>query len=114
RWCGTTYVMGGNTCQVGVDCSGFTKGVMSEAFNIELPRNSSDQYEQAGRVVRKADLRRGDLVFFGSSRGTVDHVGIYLGKGLFAHSASSTGVTVSNLNQDYYRNHYHGAKRVLP
>ena len=48
------------------------------------------------------DLRPGDLLFFWISE-KVRHVGIYLEDGRFFHSSTTVGVTISSLNEDYWR-----------
>ncbi|MDX6556673.1 MAG: peptidoglycan DL-endopeptidase CwlO [Miltoncostaeaceae bacterium] len=57
----------------------------------------------AGKRVKIADTRAGDLVFFGArgkktKRGHIEHVGIALGGGWMIHSSGSRGgVSISNL-----------------
>ena len=70
-------------------------------------------------------LKPGDLVFFCGTYDVnkngvvscfddgVSHVGIYLGSKEFIHASSVSGVTISNLDSDYYRNIYVGARRVV-
>jgi cell wall-associated NlpC family hydrolase len=58
------------------DCSGYTKYVYAQ-FGVELPHNSAAQYRVVDHVA-KADMRRGDLVFFHDQDG-IYHVGIYAG-----------------------------------
>ena len=58
------------------DCSGLTQHVYAQ-FGVELPHNSAAQY-RAVEHVAKADMRRGDLLFFHSQDG-IYHVGIYAG-----------------------------------
>ncbi|MGZ4532603.1 MAG: C40 family peptidase [Mycobacteriaceae bacterium] len=61
---------------VSFDCSGFTKYVYAQ-FGVELPHNAAAQYRVVDHVA-KADMRRGDLVFFHDQDG-IYHVGIYAG-----------------------------------
>lgn len=96
------------------DCSGFTMYVMNE-YGIKLPRRSVDQFS-CGFSVSKDELIAGDLVFFSSKNTSgVAHVGIYVGDGYFIHASSGKAyaVTVSALSQNYYTQHYLGAKRVI-
>lgn len=61
---------------VSFDCSGFTKYVYAQ-FGVKLPHNAAAQYRVVDHVA-KADMRRGDLVFFHDQDG-IYHVGIYAG-----------------------------------
>jgi cell wall-associated NlpC family hydrolase len=61
------------------DCSGFTLYVFSR-FGKRLPHSSSAQYN-AVRHIAKSSKQVGDLVFFKSSSGSINHVGIYAGGG---------------------------------
>lgn len=107
---GKRYTVGGESPRRGFDCSGLTSYVYSKS-GLELPRNSREQYRQ-GTPVARADLRKGDLVFFGKKG--VHHVGIYLEDGKFIHAASSKGaVEVSSLDEPVWAKLYAGARRVL-
>ena len=68
-----------------------------------------------GTSVPTDQLQVGDLVFFKNTyRHGISHVGIYIGDGHFVHACNETkGVTVSDLNEAYYQNHYAGARRVI-
>ena len=102
-----------------LDCSGFTSYVFGK-LNILLSRSSRDQYRQGEAVKKIADLKRGDLVFFGGSRArrSVGHVGIVTdvaedGNSFnFVHAACS-GVKVDNSKSSYYSRRYIGARRIL-
>lgn len=66
------------------DCSGYTGYVLRTALGKRLPRTSRAQYA-ATRHISKANIRPGDLVFFGR-RGRIYHVAIYAGGGKIWHA----------------------------
>jgi len=109
---GSPYRYGG-TDRNGFDCSGFTLTVYKEVYGIDLPRTSSDMWK-AGRQVALSAARPGDLVFFkGNNFGAIGHVGIFLGGRRFIHSAASSGVIYSDLNETYYSRRFVGVRRML-
>ncbi|MCF7750980.1 C40 family peptidase [Bacillus subtilis subsp. subtilis] len=110
---GTPYRYGGNTPESGFDCSGLVAYVYREMLDLKLPRTSRDLAAVQGPKIEPTRLAPGDLVFFGS-RGTVSHVGIYVGEGRFVHAPSTGGtVRLDSLGGAYWKDHYTGAKRVL-
>jgi cell wall-associated NlpC family hydrolase len=84
---------------VGFDCSGLTRYAYAQA-GISLPRNSSAQYGALPKVSR-ADLQRGDLVFWATDTGspsTIHHVALYLGDGQILEAPQSgSAVRVSSM-----------------
>ena len=114
---GTPYVLGG-TGPDGFDCSGFVFTVVRDSLGVQLPRTAQAMYdfemmEHISPVVREP----GDLIFFKSDSGTINHVAIYVGKRKFLHAASdgpNTGVIISTLDEKYWKNHYAGSARFLP
>jgi lipoprotein Spr len=111
-WYGTRYRFGGES-RKGIDCSAFTQAFMLNYFEYELPRRAEEQYAKC-KHIKKKKLRQGDLVFFKTHgpKGGITHVGVYLVNSRFVHSSSSTGVRISNLNEDYYTEHYAGGGRI--
>lgn len=107
----TPYKYGGNS-ENGIDCSAFTKQVFQNSLECELPRSTREQFK-VGENISKDDLKFGDLVYFNTTkRSFPGHVGIYLGDDQFVHASRSLGVTVSNLNDPYYKKRFIGARRI--
>jgi lipoprotein Spr len=77
---------------------------------LVLARTASEQYTNSIKLD-KEELQMGDLVFF-KTRRSVSHVGMYLGNGNFTHASTSIGVTISNLEEDYWRKKFIGGGRL--
>ncbi|WP_448569396.1 LysM peptidoglycan-binding domain-containing protein [Thermus sp.] len=109
RYLGVPYKYGANS-PLALDCSAFVAQVYAE-LGVVLPRTTKEQY----RALPAADsLRPGDLVFFSFGGKEVDHVGIYLGRGVFAHASSyGSRVVIESLEAPFYQKAYRGARRVL-
>ena len=106
---GRPYRYGGDDPR-GFDCSGLVF-YSYDRVGIKVPRTAADQRKAAERVKRSA-LEPGDLVFFRSSKGRVDHVGIYAGDGRFIHSPrAGQVVSYADLDDPYYRSRFVGAGR---
>lgn len=110
QYVGVPYKWGGTTPK-GFDCSGFVTYVYRE-FGVSLPRTAEEQY-QRGEKVAKDDLEVGDLVFFATYKKTASHAGIYIGNDKFIHASSNKGVTISDLDESYWRKTYLGARRYF-
>jgi hypothetical protein len=97
----------------GTDCSGFTSQVF-RSLGVKLPRVSREQ-ANVGVPVSGSQMKKGDLVFFRTSRGRrITHVGIYVGNGKFIHADTGAGhVAESSLSDGYYRNRFVTARRVV-
>lgn len=112
RYVGLPYVWGGTTPD-GFDCSGFTHYVLTQVFGYNFTRSLEVQ-ATSGEHVDPANLVPGDLVFFQNTyTWGLSHTGIYIGDGQFVHAGSErTGVTISNMWDDYWSSRYYTARRV--
>lgn len=97
QFVGNPYVWGGTSLTRGADCSGFTMKVY-ENFGVSLPHYSGSQ-AQMGKAVSSSEMRPADLIFYTDSRGTVNHVAMYIGNGQIVHAASRrSGIKISTWN----------------
>jgi cell wall-associated NlpC family hydrolase len=65
----------------GFDCSGLTSAAWAQGGGKAIPRVASSQYAAATKVPFDS-MRPGDLIFWGSSAGSISHVAIYSGGGM--------------------------------
>ncbi|MCR4993682.1 MAG: C40 family peptidase [Lachnospiraceae bacterium] len=87
---GLKYVWGGNSLTTGCDCSGFCLAVYRACgFDTStLPRASYDiAASSKGKTVSLANAKPGDMVFYGSSSGKINHVALYMGNGMIIHES---------------------------
>ena len=97
QFLGNPYVWGGTSLTKGCDCSGFTMKVLGN-YGISLPHYSVSQ-SQLGTKVSSGNMRPGDLIFYANSRGTINHVSMYIGNGQVVHAASRrSGIKISAWN----------------
>ena len=97
KFLGNPYVWGGTSLTKGADCSGFTMSVMKN-FGISLPHYSGSQ-ANSGKRIKSSQMKPGDLIFYGSSRGRINHVAMYIGNGQIIHAASRrSGIKISTWN----------------
>ena len=108
---GLSYRFGGNSPPQGLDCSGFMQYIFKRSMGITLPRTSAEM-ATVGQQVDRANLKPGDMVFFGSG-GRVSHVGMYIGNDRFIH-APRTGrdIEITSMNGNYWKSRYITARRV--
>ena len=117
---GKPYKYAGNGPE-SFDCTGFTCYVFNKS-GYKLSRTSSDQAKN-GREVKGGieNYQKGDLIIFGgrSTKKTPGHVGIFiaadsLNKSFTFIHASSSGVTISHIDEPYYAQRFLGVRRILP
>jgi lipoprotein Spr len=111
EWYGTRYRMGG-TSKSGVDCSAFVQNLYQYVFGLNLLRTAWMQFESSKYISNINDLKEGDLVFFRIKSSRITHVGVYLKNNFFVHSASSKGVSIASLTNDYWSRYFAGGGRI--
>ncbi|MCR9131414.1 MAG: NlpC/P60 family protein [bacterium] len=109
-WKGTRYILGG-TSRRGIDCSAFMQVVFKDYLGVTLPRTTREQMT-IGSSVRRRNLKIGDMVFFKTGR-TTYHVGVMINGEQFLHASTSSGVTISNIQNQYWVSTYLTTRRIL-
>jgi uncharacterized protein YcfL len=112
---GTRYSWGGIS-KSGIDCSGLTYNAYM-CNKITIPRTSVEQ-SKLGVKIKKKKAKVGDLIFFKTTRrDRITHVGIVVenvdGVIKFIHASSSQGVTISSLENSYFKKAFAKIKRLL-
>ncbi len=97
QFLGNPYVWGGTSLTKGADCSGFVLSVFKK-YGVKLSHHSGTQAKE-GTKISTSELLPGDLVFYANSKGTINHVAIYIGGGQVIHASSpKTGIKISKYN----------------
>ncbi len=114
---GTPYIEAGSD-KNGFDCSGFIYYVFKH-FKIEVPR-SSPQYENFGKEVAIANVKKGDvLIFLSPTSDVIGHLGIVTNpKGMeseFIHATSGRQmkVVITSLKVEGYKRRFVKAISVI-
>ena len=114
KYIGVPHCMGGTTRKC-MDCSGLLFTVFAE-HGVKLPHSSEEQARYGKRISGIDNLRKGDLVFFIRSYKTHDfitHAGIYIGNNQFIHTSSKKGVTITSLNDKWWKEKFIFGTRIL-
>ncbi|MDM7517400.1 NlpC/P60 family protein [Lentilactobacillus sp. TOM.63] len=82
------------------DCSGFTKYVYKKSIQKSIPRTAQAQYNGTKKVSKK-NIQKGDLVYFGGSKHSISHVGMYIGNGRMIDS-QNRGVITENVYSPWW------------
>lgn len=114
KWMKTPYKYGGND-ENGIDCSGFIQRLLGDVYNIEVPRTSAQQFftKNVEPFHDNSYFSEGDLVFFCTVPGNpISHVGLYLRNRYFINASTSSGVSLANLDDPYWKKRFVAAGRV--
>jgi lipoprotein Spr len=114
KYLGVPHCMGGTTMKC-IDCSGLVLAVFAK-HGIPLPHNSEDQARFGKIIPGKDKLRKGDLVFFIRSyktRQLITHSGIFIGNNQFIHTSSKNGVTITSINDPWWKEKFIFGTRIL-
>jgi len=97
----------------GFDCSGFIYYVLKENGMPYGRTNVSGYWYNNTSFQKVTNSKPGDLIFFQNTYTYgPSHIGIMLNKNEFIQAGSSTGVTISNINDSYWKKHFLGYKRI--
>lgn len=114
KWLKTPYKYGGND-EKGIDCSAFIQRLLNDVYNIQVPRTSAQQFftKNVEAFHDRSYFSEGDLVFFCTVPGNpISHVGMYLKNRYFINASTSSGVSLANLDDPYWKKRFVAAGRV--
>jgi murein DD-endopeptidase / murein LD-carboxypeptidase len=114
KWLKTPYKYGGID-EKGIDCSAFIQRLLGDVYNIQVPRTSAQQFftKNVEAFHDKSYFSEGDLVFFCTVPGNpISHVGMYLKNRYFINASTSSGVSLANLDDPYWKKRFVAAGRV--
>lgn len=107
---GAPYRYGGAD-PLGFDCSGLVRYVFGQEGLI-VPRTALAQ-QRAAQPISTQELEPGDLLFYRSGAGPVDHVAIYIGDGRMVHAPRSGKVVEERkIDDPWYAQRFIAAGRI--
>ena len=114
KYVGYPYVWGGDSPETSFDCSGFLSYVYTTTGVRNTGRLGATGLYHACETIAPEDARPGDMVFFegtmGGDVGGITHCGLYVGDGWMIHCGNPIGY--ANLNDSYWRSHFHSFGRA--
>ena len=113
KYVGYPYVWGGSIPETSFDCSGFVSYVFTNSGVYNTGRLGATGLFNLCREVPEDEAKPGDIVFFEGTMGGVPgitHCGIYVGDNMMIHCGNPIGY--ANLNDSYWREHFHSFGRV--
>ena len=114
KYIGYPYVWGGSDPETSFDCSGFVSYVFTNSGVYNTGRLGAKGLRSLCRNVPVDQAQPGDIVFFEGTMGEdvagITHCGIYVGNNMMIHCGSPIGY--ANLNDSYWKKHFHSYGRV--
>ena len=114
KYIGYPYVWGGASPETSFDCSGFVSYVFTASGVYNTGRLGAKGLRSLCRDVPVDQAKPGDIVFFDGTMGEdvagITHCGIYVGNSMMIHCGSPLGY--ADLNDSYWRKHFHSFGRV--
>ncbi len=114
KYVGYPYVWGGVSPETSFDCSGFVCYVFTASGVYNTGQLGAKGLRSLCRNVPEDQAKPGDIVFFDGTMGEgvagITHCGIYVGNNMMIHCGSPLGY--ANLNDSYWRQHFHSFGRV--
>ena len=114
KYIGYPYVWGGASPETSFDCSGFVSYVFTASGVYNTGRLGAKGLRSLCQDVPVDQAKPGDIVFFDGTMGEgvagITHCGIYVGNNMMIHCGSPLGY--ANLNDSYWRQHFHSFGRV--
>ncbi len=111
QFVGVPYLWGGTTPS-GFDCSGFIHFVLNNN-GVSIGRTNVAGYWSHSRFQTVSNPQPGDFIFFQNTwRNGPSHMGIMINNTQFIHASSSRGVTISDVNNTFWRQHFLGFRRI--
>ena len=114
KYVGYPYVWGGSDPETSFDCSGFVSYVFTNSGVYNIGRLGAKGLRSLCRNVPVDQAQPGDIVFFEGTMGEdvagITHCGIYVGNNMMIHCGSPIGY--ANLNDSYWKKHFHSYGRV--
>lgn len=114
KYVGYPYVWGGSDPETSFDCSGFVSYVFTNSGVYNTGRLGAKGLRSLCRNVPVDQAQPGDIVFFEGTMGDdvagITHCGIYVGNNMMIHCGSPIGY--ANLNDSYWKKHFHSFGRV--